>query len=360
MRALAGMIHGAITSFSTTLSTCCGWSDEKPYYVPYFEYPSPPTTPPQRVLTYSDDTDDGYSVTHKRSVSTLSFHIPRKPTNTGSVFDSPGSDVIRRPSPARLRPSTPSDGQKPGMEDLIERVATAMLERDRLQEQIEDVIERQSIYVSSRPSTANGTRPGTIRSVRSNADLEPMPEVPALPPNAPSFSERLSFDHPRAPPAKAPTYGSYRGRAFTEASHGSTSSGSSRRLEGRAPPPPLPLLLRPPLRKKKSFSRVSSWLGFPDDIGHTRNISLDSITNKPIPVQASDGFYQVAAPTRKASFESDETLSDWTSDGDALEEQTVPTSWSPSSSATVRAVDPPRTVVMGQAPFRESVVGVAF
>jgi hypothetical protein len=45
------------------------------------------------------------------------------------------------------------------MENLVERVANAMLERDRLQEQIDDLIERQSIYISSRPSTAYG-QPG--------------------------------------------------------------------------------------------------------------------------------------------------------------------------------------------------------
>jgi hypothetical protein len=73
-----------------------------------------------------------------------------------------------------------------------------------------------------------------------------------------------------------------------------------------------------------------------------------------------DGFYEVAPPGRKSSFGSDDTVSDWTSDDAELEVQTVPTSWSPSSSATVRAVDAPRPVVLGQVPWRDSVVGAAF
>ncbi|KAI0132478.1 hypothetical protein BJ170DRAFT_249380 [Xylariales sp. AK1849] len=324
--------------------------------IPHFDYPSPPVTPPQRAITRSNGSGDSYTLSHERSISSLSFHVPRRPTNTGSVFDSPRSDVISRPSPARVRAYTSPEGQAPIMDDLIERVATAMLERDKLQEQIEDVIERQSIYVSSRPSTATGMRPGTARSIM---DMEPLPDVPALPPDAPSFSERLSFDRPQTAPAKPAAHSSHRGRSFTEASAAFGPSPLGRKMESRIPPPPLPLRLRPPLRKKKSFSRVSTWLGFPGDPQHHRDISLESITNQPMPIQANEGFYQVAASLRRSSFESDETVSDWTSDAEA-EVQTVPTSWSPSSSATIRAVDPLRTVVFGQAPHRESAVGVAF
>ena len=80
------------------------------------------------------------------------------------------STPTRRPRPrtARARAYTAphsGDGHSRSppsviMEDLVERVASAMLERDRLQERIEDVIERQSIYTNSRPSTAYG-HPGS-------------------------------------------------------------------------------------------------------------------------------------------------------------------------------------------------------
>ncbi|KAH6659342.1 hypothetical protein BKA67DRAFT_11139 [Truncatella angustata] len=333
--------------------------------MPYFGYPNPPVTPPNRAIVSSSDSDNTLSLKYQQSSSTLSFNIPRKPANPGSIFDSPQSDGIRRPAAARLRAQTSTEGQTPAMNELIERVATAMLERDQLQDQIDDVVERQSIHISSRPSTANGRRPSTTRSIP-DVDMEPMPEVPALPMAGPSFSERLSFDRPRPTPIKVAAYGppltSVR-PAAARALNSYTVAPGSRRVEGRAPPPPLPLRLRPPLRKKKSFSRVSSWLGFPVDVSHQhgRNVSLDSITNKPLPVLWDGGFYEVAAPVgTRTSSDSDETVSDWTSDDEKIEQQTLPTSWSPSSSATVRAVDPPRPVVLSQAPWRESVVGVAF
>lgn len=90
--------------------------------------------------------------------------------------------------------------------------------------------------------------------------------------------------------------------------------------------PPLPLILRPPLRKKKSFSRVSDWL-FPADMdknttnhppttgggscggggsgtarlasfaAHKRGLSIDSVTNAPRALTDRDGFYQTLPPS---------------------------------------------------------------
>ncbi|KAH8680860.1 hypothetical protein BX600DRAFT_4906 [Xylariales sp. PMI_506] len=339
--------------------------------LPHFDSPNPlPITPPQRAITHQQRSPSTYTPSYAKSSPSMSFHLPRKSVSGGSVFDSPRSDVVQRPSPARVRAYTSAENGSPGMDDLIERIANAMLERDRLQDKIDEV-ERQSIYLNSRPSTAASMRPRTALSMM---DMEPMPEVPALPPDAPSFSERLSFDRPTTAPAKPPIQMQQRVRALSELQQGGAYSPTTRRTNGQAPPPPLPLRLRPPLRpplrKKKSFSRVSSWLGFPADIRHSREVSIDSITNKPMPVQAGDGFYQVAEfrqkfATQRSSFESDETVSEWTSDAEVEEDQTVPTSCSPSSSATVRPIDPARNVVLGQVPqefqeFRHSRVGVAF
>lgn len=94
--------------------------------------------------------------------------------------------------------------------------------------------------------------------------------------------------------------------------------------------PPLPLILRPPLRKKKSFSRVSDWLfpagsveketapgvvaavysaAPPQQQQHRRDVSLDSITNTPRALTDRDGFYQTLPPSavfsgRRGSFDS--------------------------------------------------------
>ncbi|KAI1097920.1 hypothetical protein F4804DRAFT_145682 [Jackrogersella minutella] len=305
--------------------------------LPHLDHPTPPVTPPPRALTLSSRSEDSPPIAHSRSYSSMSFHIPRRPVNGGSVFDSPRSDDSspQRPQPARVRDRTSPEASSPMMDDLVERVANAMLERDKLQEQIEDVIERQSIYISSRPSTANG-----------EPEMEPMPDIPALPPNAPSFSERLSSDRPHTAPSQPSVRTAYK-------------ANSSRKVEGRVPPPPLPLRLRPPLRKKKSFSRVSTWL-FPGE-EYKQDISLESLTNVPKPVTGYDGFYQIAGPEddQRCSLDTLTASSDWT-----VEEQTMPTSLSPSSTATLKArLEPPMAIASGLhqpmvLPQRQSV-GVA-
>lgn len=178
-----------------------------------------------------------------------------------------------------------------------------------------------------------------------------MPDIPALAPDAPSFKERLSFDRPWTAASKPPSRSQYQ-------------ANSSRKMEGRVPPPPLPLKLRPPLRKKKSFSRVSNWL-FTGG-AHKRDISLDSITNLPRPTTGADGFYTVAQPqaSRRSSFDSVSSVSDWSVGGD----QTIPTStsWSPNSNATTKApVEAPMPLAFGRRvpaafPPQRRSVGVAF
>lgn len=172
-----------------------------------------------------------------------------------------------------------------------------------------------------------------------------MPDIPALPPDAPSFSERLSYDRPHTAPSQAPGRTSYK-------------ANSSRKVEGRAPPPPLPLRLRPPLRKKKSFSRVSTWL-FPGEEPN-QDIGLESLTNVPKPVTNTGGFYQISGTKvdQRCSIDTLSMSSDWTVE----EEETIPTSLSPSSTATLRP-RPTMTIASGLQqpvvlPQRQSV-GVA-
>jgi hypothetical protein len=180
----------------------------------------------------------------------------------------------------------------------------------------------------------------------------PIPAPPVLKPQ-PSFATRVSLpladQRPKTAPSKTvhiPT----RLKSFTEASaafstptQSQTSSLSKFQKHERQrelnslnhelpPPPPLPLVLqapRPPLRKKKSFSRVSNWL-FPE---HSRNISLDSVTNTPKPVTSREGFYQCvelaqSAPIR-TSIDSVSTVRTLESE---LDEPTAPTTWTPQSS----------------------------
>ncbi|KAI0184140.1 hypothetical protein EV127DRAFT_244228 [Xylaria flabelliformis] len=322
--------------------------------LPRLNYPSPLITPPPRAYTIPSPNDsDSPAMSHHRSHSSQSFSIPRRPVNGSFVSESSRSNTPtpQRLQPVRMRGRISPSPPTPIMEDLVERVANAMLERDRLQEKIDDLVEKQSIF-TSRPSTGCGLdhdeKSPQQHSLMFTGGMEPMPEIPALPPNAPSFSERLSSDHIQSTSTQAPARPRYE-------------ANSSRKITGRVPPPPLPLRLRPPLRKKKSFSTVSSWL-FPVGAGHERDISLDSITNAPRPVTGSQGFYQVAHPEadRRSSFDSESTVSDWT-----VEEQTILTSLSPSNATTPRALaGPSKGHVLGlQEPIhfqhRQSV-GIAF
>jgi hypothetical protein len=325
----------------------------------------------------------------------MSFHIPRRPVRTESVAsrgweEADGLPRIPPKAKARQRAYT-----APSVEGMVERIASAMLEKEKLQAEIDSVIERSSIYISSRPSTAYG--------MPDNADdFEPMPSIPALPAAAPSFAERLSSERPpttssstapiriprretsyedasavfHKPPSAAkshpqPLNSNATGISSASFTHSRRTGQRSNTPEDRPLAPPLPLVLRPPLRKKKSFSRVSSWLGS-EGIHHLqrqqhgREMSFDSITNQPMPVTGRDGFYQCVVPTSSnngnapAGKGSDgaslSTLSTWDSSQDESDDnarvseeeeeeeedrRTVPTStWSPGSSPATKQGTP--------------------
>lgn len=142
---------------------------------------------------------------------------------------------------------------------------------------------------------------------------EPMPHL--------KISELERLSRPRTAPIKPTVHIPVRAKSFTEASAPFSA------IEKEQPPPPLPLVLqqtRPPLRKKKSFSRVSSWL-FPSE--HNRNISLDSVTNTPKPVTSREGFYQcIEAHPRRHSVSTVSTLES------TIDEPTATTTWTAHSS----------------------------
>lgn len=136
-------------------------------------------------------------------------------------------------------------------------------------------------------------------------------------------SELERIPRPRTAPANPTVHMPVRAKSFREA------SATFSTLERELPlPPPLPLVLQqnfPPLRKKKSFSRVSSWL-FPSE-QHSRHISMNSVTNTPKPVTSRDGFYQCIDPN--AGRMSVSTVSTLQSD---VDEPNGPSTWTPDSS----------------------------
>jgi hypothetical protein len=270
------------------------------------------------------------------SDSPMSFHFPRKNMTSSAPGSSFGDDEIPPLIPPKSRGRSRAHSS-PDVEKVKERVASAMLEVEKLQKQIDEVIERQSLYVPSRPATPHSM-------VRKMPNLEPMPSIPALPPAAPSFAQRLNSDiieRPRTAPIRSPRTPMRtpitpprRARTPGEPRTPSSSTPPPRpRRDDLPPPPPLPLVLRPPLRKKKSFSRVSTWL-FPGT-QHSRNMSFDSVTNAPRPIKGNQGFYQVSlggTSLRRRSTDSADTVSTWESDE---ENRTVPTTCSVGSTAAV-------------------------
>lgn len=331
---------------------------------------STPTSSVGRVETVSDiPTTGSRTLEHQRSFSSMSFHFPRKQftaTTDSSPFTVPEEEIpplipprARGRARAQTSPETSSSDSTPDVETIKARVASAMLEVERLQQQIDSAIERQSLYVNSRPSTPHSvTRmipgetfvlPGPDAHLLMNiSDLEPMPSVPALPPSAPSFAERLNseIDRPHTAPIKSQAQGHRRAKTAGDAPASPhtppprpkpKAKAKARRDESPLQPP-LPLILRPPLRKKKSFSRVSNWL-FPG-AEHARDVSFDSVTNLPRPVTGKDGYYQCVSlgetRGRRPSHDTVTTVSTW----ETKDDQTFPSTWSPSSTAVTKAEEP--------------------
>jgi hypothetical protein len=103
----------------------------------------------------------------------MSFHVPRR----GQPGDSPKFNTTpQRNASSSTPPQIPPKSRararaytSPETERLAERIASAILEKEKLQELIDEAIERQSIYLGgSRPSTAHSmafsTLPGELFS----------------------------------------------------------------------------------------------------------------------------------------------------------------------------------------------------
>ena len=159
--------------------------------------------------------------------------------------------------------------------------------------------------------------------------------MPALPPAAPSFAERLNAENEQ--PWITP---------INELLHINQSNVSvaalimtemlvSETREDVSLVPPLPLILRPPLRKKKSFSRVSKWL-FPE-AQHSRDYSICSVTNTPQLTKGRDASDQCVSPSEKPgrpSRDSYDTISTWETDEEAR--TILTTTWSPENTPTAK------------------------
>lgn len=126
----------------------------------FFAVDDDPVTPPPQAHTSPTRWDRQHprpTLRHERSYSPMSFHIPRKHLRDDSFGSSPSPTPPSIPTKSRARAHT--SPSPPPVDALVERIASAMIVKDRLDAEIESIIERQSLYISSRPSTAYG--PGT-------------------------------------------------------------------------------------------------------------------------------------------------------------------------------------------------------
>ncbi|KAF7900264.1 uncharacterized protein EAF01_007566 [Botrytis porri] len=259
---------------------------------------------------------------HMRSESALEFRVPRKPVlstvmerrsmNTEELLDALSNDLPHE-RPTRLRANT---------EPLAyERVKSALLENmelDKKLRELDDAIERRSIYLASRPvsrASRAESRQERRESIYSEF-TEPMPPITELP---------LHHVHHR--PHTAPSR-PRRMKSLDSSLH------APKFLKERPLPPPLPLVLQTPqiTHRRKSLSRVSSWL-FPSgsEHQHSRHMSLDSVTNTPRPVTSRDGFYQCVEVKEIHNPHSVSSVSSIESEIDGNEDYEA-TSWSDSPS----------------------------
>ena len=141
--------------------------------LPRFEVPtlSPSPTPTPPPAYARDESTSAYpshaSATLRSYPSSFSFHLPRKHHRDSPPGSPTGEAQMSAP---RAKKGRPRSNTSSGVEAMKERVANAMREMEDLQKQIDDVVERQSMYSHSRPSSAHSmarTVPGKSPSSHS-------------------------------------------------------------------------------------------------------------------------------------------------------------------------------------------------
>lgn len=125
--------------------------------LPYFIGPNPDLALPEPARTRDVYDDDDGSTLHQRSDSNLSFHIPRRPVGKEdalSISTSSHSDESppRIPPRAKTRPRAHTYAS-PSVEAIVERIASAIIEKEILDAEIHSIKSRASMCLSRRPST---------------------------------------------------------------------------------------------------------------------------------------------------------------------------------------------------------------
>lgn len=139
----------------------------------FFEMPGSNATAIPEPAHLRERLDNDHQLVRQRTTSSVPFHLPLRPaTDTASSQEDSTSSSASHSSDEQKPPAVPEKSlargrayTSPDIESIRARVANAMIEAERLQQRIDHVIERQSLYSASRPSTAHSmarTLPGTL------------------------------------------------------------------------------------------------------------------------------------------------------------------------------------------------------
>ena len=95
-----------------------------------------------------------------------SFHLPTRVVGQVQPLLANSQSPPRIPPKSRARAYT-----APSTEIMLERIASAMLEKEKLQAEIDELVERQSVYKGSRPGTPVGYSGMLIRDILTSVHL---------------------------------------------------------------------------------------------------------------------------------------------------------------------------------------------
>ncbi|KAG5960891.1 hypothetical protein E4U56_004099 [Claviceps arundinis] len=221
-----------------------------------------------------------------------------KPGRITSTYD----DVSRLPAESKYRDRA---GTAIKVDVIRERRATGVVKAEKIQGQMEDAIEQQWFYDSSCPSASHLVAP-----------TMPAP----LPPAAPSFAACKAVDVKRPQTLTLKVSGPADRQRF---GHEDRKSSKARQCDAGSLSPRLTLVVRPPVRKRDSFSAVSTRMFSGQALAKKANV--DPTTSKPKSVKGGDGFYQmVSGPSCWRRNESFDSISTWHTED---EDEIAPRTW---------------------------------
>lgn len=163
-------------------------------------------------------------------------------------------------------------------------------------------------------------RSSTCPSISFTTDAADLSFLAPLPPAAPSFAACKAVDVKRPQTLTLKVSGPADLQRF---GHEDRKSSKARQCDAGSLSPRLTLVVRPPVRKRDSFSAVSTRMFSGQALAKKANV--DPTTSKPKSVKGGDGFYQmVSGPSCWRRNESFDSISTWHTED---EDEIAPRTW---------------------------------